>query len=49
MRLALAWRSFELRAVEAIAAGQEALITYGEDKPNSMLLRDYGARVGSCA
>lgn len=35
-------RSFELRAVEAIPAGGEALITYGEGKPNAELLRDYG-------
>ena len=36
-------RSFELRAIEPISAGQEALITYGDAKPNSQLLRDYGA------
>lgn len=34
--------SFELRALESIPAGQEALISYGDAKPNSMLLRDYG-------
>ncbi|KAI8476015.1 MAG: hypothetical protein J3K34DRAFT_516927 [Monoraphidium minutum] len=33
---------FELRALEAIPAGGEALITYGDGKPNAQLLRDYG-------
>jgi hypothetical protein len=34
--------SFELRCTSSINAGAEALITYGEDKPNDELMRDYG-------
>jgi hypothetical protein len=36
--------SFELRALRPLAAGEEALITYGDAKPNAELLRDYGGR-----
>ncbi|KAL6749713.1 hypothetical protein V8C86DRAFT_2837062 [Haematococcus lacustris] len=34
--------SFELSTVRAIAAGQELLISYGQDKSNAELQRDYG-------
>jgi hypothetical protein len=42
--------NFELTATAAVPAGAEVLITYGEDKPNYELLRDYGAsaRQGDC-
>lgn len=38
--------SFELRAVWPIAEGQEACISYGENKCNEELMRDYGALRG---
>jgi hypothetical protein len=35
-------RSFQLRSLQPLGAGEEVTISYGREKPNCDLLRDYG-------